>query len=106
MAFEVRVNACDCCHQSLEVCPDCGVRLAHHHPTREVFCKACNIKASQVEYRKTPMEVMGIDGHSLSPVYECPECGDKCCPADGKLEEVYVKIEKPLNIGAWIDQGT
>ena len=105
-AFELRSEACETCHRSFEVCPDCGVRLITAHPNSDIYCKEHNIKAVKVGEHKRPSEVMGFYGHSLSSIYGCPICNKTCCPSQERLEEVYVAEEKPLNIGAYLDQGT
>jgi len=90
-SFEERIYACKTCKRSLEICPDCGGRLIHHYPKTKLFCKEHNVEAVKLEEEfKQPGEMMGQEGYYTSSIFECPICHNKCCPAQERIEEVYM----------------
>jgi len=123
--FERRIYACKTCHRALKVCPDCGQPLGFEHPVTKIFCRRCDCEAVELpveQWRTRPGEIMGLEGHYQMPTYECPACHNKCCPSDGKIEDVHTGVpdngtkvtyevvardgSRYRNIGFYIDSGT
>jgi len=73
--IERRHLACNTCKSSYEVCPECGLRLAHRIIKSKLYCIRCNEEMVYIKDVQGPScEVMGQDGHFIGSMFQCPKC--------------------------------